>query len=405
MYDAEIGERVRKVRRRRGLSLDVVAGQARISKSYLSKLETGHKSFTRRGLIEDLAAVLGCSPTDLTGMPAIAPDARTVRAASAIPGLTAALHDTTLDDVPDIPTRPVAELVNVAHTALAESDQMRFDGLQGDALGSLVTGLHIAATTSKPEERTAALVGLVEVCFVAMHLAATLGDHGLALTAVGRGWDAARRSERPDLIGLMAMSRGISLNRVGARRRAVGVVDTALSGLASERGPTLSDTRVTEARGMLHLARAHLAARDDRGSDIAAHMDEATSLADFTGERNHMLYHFGPTNVAAWRLAVAVETDRGPEEAERFTYGQVDLGVFGSADRASSVHFDLARAYAQAGGSRDAEALRHIDQADRIAPLRVRQDPLTRELVTDLDRRAKRRVWELDSMRRRIGVA
>ena len=53
-----IGERARKIRRRRGLSLDVVAGLAGIGKQYLSMLELGQRGFNRRGLIEDLANAL-----------------------------------------------------------------------------------------------------------------------------------------------------------------------------------------------------------------------------------------------------------------------------------------------------------------------------------------------------------
>jgi transcriptional regulator with XRE-family HTH domain len=401
--DAEIGSRARKIRHRRGLSLDVVAEQVGIIKGYLSMLETGQRSFTRRGLVEDLAHVLGCSPADLSGTLAITPDRRTLLAASAIPGLTTALHDTTLDDVPDTPTRPVVELAPLADTALAESDQMRFDTVSGSVLGELVTELHIVAATGASAERDTALAALVEVSFLGMHLAASLGDHVLALLAIGRGWDAARRAGRPDLFGLMSMSRGIELNRVGARRRAISVVDGALSDLAAGPGPTLDDTRVTEARGMLHLSAAHLAARSGHISDSDTHLDAAADLARFTGERNHMRYHFGAANCAAWRLTVAVETDRGPEEAERFAQSNIDLSVLDSAARISSVHFDLARACAQAGGARDAEALRHIDRADRIAPRRTRQHPLTRELVADPDRRARRRVWELDSLRRRVG--
>ena len=225
------------------------------------------------------------------------------------------------------------------------------------------------------------------------------------MTATRRGWDAAQRLERPDLAGLMAMGRVISLNRVGARRRAGTVLATALDEIGKEPGPDREHTATAETHGMLHLSAAHLAAREGHIGDADMHLGEAESLARFTGERNHMRYHFGPTNVAAWRLAVAVETDRGPEEAERFSDGAAVLSVLGSADRVSAVHFDLARANAQAGGLRDAEALRHIDMADRIAPIRVRQDPLTRELIADLDRRAKRRAWELDSMRRRVGIA
>jgi transcriptional regulator with XRE-family HTH domain len=64
-----IGARARKIRRRRGLSLDVTAGLAGIGKQYLSMLELGQRGFNRRGLIEDLAAALGCSVADLTGQP------------------------------------------------------------------------------------------------------------------------------------------------------------------------------------------------------------------------------------------------------------------------------------------------------------------------------------------------
>jgi hypothetical protein len=68
------------------------------------------------------------------------------------------------------------------------------------------------------------------------------------------------------------------------------------------------------------------------------------------------------------------------------------------------LHFDLARGYAQAEGDRDGEAIRHLDTADRIAPTRIRNDPIARDLVLTLDRRARHRVWELDSLRNRFGV-
>ena len=96
--------------------------------------------------MENLAEALGCSPADLTGTAPIAPDARTVRAASAIPALTAALHDTTLDDVPDISTRPIAQLVEIADQANAAADEVRYD-LGGTQLGDLITELHVVAAT------------------------------------------------------------------------------------------------------------------------------------------------------------------------------------------------------------------------------------------------------------------
>lgn len=48
-YVLSIGRRARMIRRRRGLSLDVVAGLAGIGKLYLSMLERGQRGFNRRG--------------------------------------------------------------------------------------------------------------------------------------------------------------------------------------------------------------------------------------------------------------------------------------------------------------------------------------------------------------------
>ncbi|MGH3867282.1 MAG: helix-turn-helix domain-containing protein [Pseudonocardiaceae bacterium] len=54
MVDVEdtrtIGERARKIRSRRELSLEVVGGLAGISGPYLSMLERGLRGFHRRGL-------------------------------------------------------------------------------------------------------------------------------------------------------------------------------------------------------------------------------------------------------------------------------------------------------------------------------------------------------------------
>ena len=68
------------------------------------------------------------------------------------------------------------------------------------------------------------------------------------------------------------------------------------------------------------------------------------------------------------------------------------------------MHFDLARLLAQEEGPRDGDAIRHLDTADRIAPQRIRNDPLARELVRILHERAPRPVWELDSLRNRFGM-
>jgi hypothetical protein len=337
----------------------------------------------------------------LTGQRIISADRDTAAAAGAIPEVAAALYDSTLDDVPNVPARPLDELVMYASQALALSDDVQLH-LAGRGLGSLITELHVHGVTGDTDTRRAALAALIEALTVARSLAGTVGHAELAVTATRRGYDAARALERPDLVGLMAMGRTMTLGRIGARHRALKVAEKVLGELPT--GPVGEDTTTAQARGMLHLSAALVSARAG-STEATTHLDEARDLAKAVGERNHMRYHFGPANVGAWELTIAVESCNGPEVAERHTTIPINLAAFRSRDREASFQFDLARAWAQAGGDRDDQVIRALDTADRLAPIRVRTDPIARDLVFDVDRRAKRRLWELTSLKNRLGVA
>ncbi|MGH3935821.1 MAG: helix-turn-helix domain-containing protein [Pseudonocardiaceae bacterium] len=398
-----IGARLRMIRRRRGLGQTVTAGLAGISKPYLSMLERGERGFNRRGLLEDLAGAVGCSVADLTGQPYSLPDRQSTEVAAVVAGISAALHDTTLDDVPDVSVGPLPELAQATVVAHAHVDDARY-GLAGQGLADLLIALHVRVVTGSSEERRDALARLAEACKVAYILAKRTGHIELAGIAAQRGLDAARLAERPDLVGMLEMSRTSTLIGLGARRRAAIVCGKTLREISALPAPTPGDTRIAEACGMLHLTTALVAARDGRTGDVATHLAEARSLAAHTGERNHMRYHFGPTNVAAWELGLAVEAGTGPDAAERITAAPIDLSVFSSKDRTAYMHFDLARAWAQAEGSHDQQALRALDAADQLAPAGLRNDPIARDLLMTLDRRAPRRVWELVSLRHRFGI-
>jgi transcriptional regulator with XRE-family HTH domain len=399
---ARIGQRVRTIRRRRDLSLDAAAGLAGISKAYLSMLERGERRFERRGLLEDLATALGCSVVDLTGQPYLPGDKDSADTLATLPPISLALFDCTLDDVPDTPARPIDDLVRMAKAANAAFAGSRYS-VAGHDLGALLTELHVHAVTGDPDTRRTALAALTEACIVAVGTARNLGNVDLAVYAAGRAHDAARLAENPALAGFAAMSGSVVLGRFGARHRARQIAESALSDVA-QADPGADDTAPAEAAGMLHLASAQLAAKDRDSSAAQTHLTAAGELARRTGERHALHYDFGPANVQAWSLSLAVELGEGPAKAEAITRTRDYEAGLVSADRRAALHFDLARAYSQADGLRDAEAVRHFGLADRIAPQRIRHDPVSRELVAVLDHRTKRRAWELESLKHRLGV-
>jgi transcriptional regulator with XRE-family HTH domain len=381
----------------------VVAGYAGISMPYLSMLERGQRGFNRRGLLEDLAAALGCSVADLTGQPYLPPDRATAEALTTLPAVSVALHECSLADVPDVPARPVEQLAAVAAAANRHVDETRYQ-VAGRDLGAVLTELHVHAVSGAADERRAALAALAEACIVAAGIARSLGNVELSTLATQRASEAAALTGRPELASLAGMTRVGALVRLGARHRAGTVLTGALAAAEPYADPSAIDTAPAEGQGMLHLAGAQLAAREGRAADAETHLSEARTLAARTGERNAYRFHFGPANVAAWSLAIAVELERGPSVAETLDTSPATLAALDSADRRAGFHLDLSRGYAQAEGSRDNEAIRHLDTADRIAPTRIRNDPIARDLVLTLDRRARRRVWELGSLRNRFGV-
>lgn len=400
----EIGRRARRIRRRRGLSLDVVAGLSKMSKSHLSMLETGKCAFVRRSLIEDLADGLGCSVTDLTGQPYLPVDRDTADALATVPGVQVALHNHGPDDVPDVRPRSLDELVAWADAANDHRDQSRLS-LAGRDVGTLITELQVYALTAGSADQDRAVTALVTACGVAGPVVrVSAGNLDLSATAGRHMYDLARRHGDPGLIGFARWFLASDLSQLGAQDRARAVVSTGIDELTPVVRLGDEDTRPAEMLGFLHCRYAWIAARERRGGEAHAHLDEAGTIAARIGECNSMRRHFGPTNVALNRLGVGVELGEGGRAYAEITRTPLDVAALGSQTSSSEMHLALACALVQDGPDRHAEAIRHLDTADRMAPQRIRMNPIARELVTDLDRRARRRLWELDSLCNRFGL-
>ena len=382
----------------------MVAGLSGYTKGYLSLLETGQRGFHRRGLIENLARVLGCSVTDLTGQPYFPVDRDTADALAAVPGIQLALHNYGPDDVPDVRPRPMDELVAWADAANDHRDQSRLS-LAGRDVGTLITELQVYALTAGSADRDRALMALIIACAVAGPVVrVSAGNPDLSATAGSHALDLAQRHGNPGLIGFARWFLASDLSCLGAQDRARAVVSTGIDELTPVVRLSGGDTLPAEMLGMLNNRLAWIAAREGRGDEAHAHLDEAGTVAARIGECNSMRRHFGPTNVRLNRLGIGVELGEGGRAYAEITRTPLDVEALGSHTSSSEMHLDLARALVQDGPDRDAEAIRHLDTADRMAPQRIRMNPIARELVTDLSQRARRRVWELDSLCNRFGL-
>ena len=155
--------------------------------------------------------------------------------------ISTALHDTTLDDVPDVPARPLRQLTDAATLAEDCAADASY-GLAGRGLAALLVELQAHAVIDGAQARQAALTALVQACKVAYILAKRTGRIELAGIAAQRGLDAARLAERPDLVALMRMSQTSTLIGVGTHRRTRLLYAEALHDISALPGPTKDNT-------------------------------------------------------------------------------------------------------------------------------------------------------------------
>jgi hypothetical protein len=138
--------------------------------------------------------------------------------------------------------------------------------------------------------------------------------------------------------------------------------------------------------------------------DAWRRLDQANGLAGTLGQDGNFAWTaFGPTNVAIHRVSVAAELG-DPGEAIRIA-GPVNADRLpeGLTSRRAQLH--LALAWAQAQRKRDADAVLHLMEADRIAPDATRYNVVIREMVREMLARQKRsKTSALISLAVRAGI-
>ena len=129
----------------------------------------------------------------------------------------------------------------------------------------------------------------------------------------------------------------------------------------------------------------------------------ARSIADRTGDANHMGTAFGHVNVSIHDISASLRLGNpkaAVQAGEALDAVAIPAGLTG---RRTQVNLDLARAYAMR--RQDAAAVNLLLAAERLSPQLFRYDLVTHEVLTGLLRREHRpSTPELRPLARRAGV-
>ncbi|HEY9474109.1 MAG TPA: helix-turn-helix transcriptional regulator [Mycobacteriales bacterium] len=376
-----LGERIREFRRRRRLSLETAAGLAGMSRSMLSYIERGDRTLERRTHIEGLAYALRVSPSELLGQPFEATDPARADAQAHVDAIRDALVGTEIGYADAEPGRPLAELIGRAERSRAALCMDADYTAASQSLANIITGLHAYTATGTEDEQRSALHALALACCTATATAKEQGYLDLAWIAAERARQATALLDDPALCGLAAVYVGYALE---SHRRSLATAERAIDLLQPHAGENELTLRVY---GHLHLRAAYCNAIFGTADSVDAHLAEAAELAERLGDSTEDLgLFFGPTNLAIWRVTIAVEMGQGGRAVSDEAVARVS--TMPTAWRRAMFHTDLGRAFAQ--DRRDSDALEAFLAAEELAPVYVRSHPMARSAVLDVRDRARR---------------
>ena len=401
--DPEVaGQRIARARRRRGLSQAVLAGLAGRSESWLSQVERGKRDVDSHSVLVRLAEVLHVDIEELAGSDDGDERGRRVHpAASLIEQAMMAYGASGTSAGNDESDRQV----NLDYLrAKARSAYQSYQATRYDTTGRLLPGLIRDAETAARSVGTAssdACQVRVLVYDTAAALLSRVGEPFLAWAAADRARSAAEYAGDPLLAAASAWRLSYMITGRKHPQEALGLAMTAAAAL--ERAMHAPSPEQLSVYGALHLAAATAAAACYDRAITEAVLAKARSIADRTGEANHMGTAFGPANVTIHAISTSLrlgDPRTATQTGEALDTAAMPVGLVG---RRTQVNLDLARAYAMC--RKDAAAVNLLLAAERLSPQLVRYDQATRGVLTELLRREHRpSTPELRPLAHRAGV-
>jgi hypothetical protein len=337
-------------------------------------VELGQLPVDSLSLIQQLARALRVHPHDITGQPhGLQTDAEQ-RAATAVNRLRHAVQR--FDLASDWPTdpRPTAELAAAVAGLVVLRRAARYAELC-DTVPDVIREIHAAAhsaTGREAEQLYALLAAAYKEADTSAH---TLGHDDLATLAIERFRWAAARAADPGLEAVGTFLRVRDLWTLQLWRDAVDVIDAAIG--AIEHVPGAAGT----VAGGLHLRAAITSARALDLAGARARIAEAEQQLLRIGDLGDPYgLTFTEANIKIHAVSVEVEAGDGARAMELAAATRLPEGT--PRSRAARYRLDVARGCLLQG--RREQGLATLLQAERLAPLMIRNNPHARAAVQQL---------------------
>jgi len=391
-----VGQRIATTRKSLDLTQQQLADKARVSKSMLSKVESGHAAASNAWL-GAVARALGVDVGYLSGQPYNGtPDNAEIH--RTIPGIRRALVqwdlvEPTLDS-PRLMLDEIAWDVHVLQRWRHETAYYRI----GQALPAILEQLIILTKLADGPERNRAFKLLTSAYRAANTMAHKLGYTDLSLTALERMHWAAAESHDPLLVAIVDYIRAGALTRLGEHDGATRLLTRAIGSIEPL---AAKDETARAVLGCLHM-KLISAYGASANSDMAnTHLAIAERIAAETGP-DRQVYDtvFGPVNVQLHALSARVDMAQPGQALE--VARRTHLPPETVKERATYFYTDLARAHLLNGDSDN--AVEALYEARSVAPAHFANSSVVRGTIYSLAAQQRRANHGLRSLAHSIGI-
>lgn len=377
-----IGQRVRYWRMRRDIDRQRFADLVGRSTSWLDKIEKGERNLLRLPMLDRVAEALNVAPEVLTDTPAArlakdCVDATEVRAIRSALGRYPSLHALHEDREPPSRAKVKQQLDYLGQAWLSSNFTV-----VAQHLPKLIQEAQLAAQfASVGDAALPARRSLVMTYRLASSVLLKFESNQIAWLAADRAMQAAVNTD--DTVALARATRSVARAMSSAGQETDAII--ALTDMADRMRPQLMgiDDELIPLFGMLFLAGSIAAAKIEDGSVALMMHQEADAVATRLDpqHRNHYTI-FGPANVAAHRVAALTRLHEGGQALEYIA--TIDPATIASLppERRSNLLLDLTASYTYTGNYQ--EAVRALNEAERLAPQEVRCRPLGHALLRAL---------------------